>query len=53
MGLMPTLSISQLTPDERLWRIDWFGECHYPSGRRNSQPSVRCICGGHCHGQRH
>lgn len=43
MGLRPTLSIPQLTPDERLWRIDWFGECHYPRGRRNSQPSVRVV----------
>lgn len=38
-----TLSIPQLTPDDRLWRIDWFGECHYPSGRRKSQPSIRVV----------
>ena len=43
MDLTPTLFIPQLTPDERLWRIDWFGECHYPSGRRSSQPSVRVM----------
>lgn len=38
---MATLSIPQLTPDDRLWRIDWFGEFAYPSGRRRSQPCVR------------
>lgn len=36
-----TLSITQLTPDERMWRIDWFGEFHYPPILGNSQPSVR------------
>ena len=43
MGLTPTLTIPQLTPDDRHWRIDWFGECHYPSGRRKSQPSIRVV----------
>ena len=43
MRLAPTLSIPQLTPDDRLWRIDWFGECHYPPGQRKSQPSVRVV----------
>jgi hypothetical protein len=37
----PTVSITQLTPDERLWRIDWFGEFYYPPILGNSQPSVR------------
>lgn len=36
-----TLSISRLTPDERMWRIDWFGEFYYPPILGNSQPSVR------------
>jgi hypothetical protein len=38
---MPTLSIRQLTPDDRYWRIDWFGELGYPPGRNNSQPNFR------------
>ena len=38
---MSVITISQLTPDERLWRIDWFGEFHYPSDYNNSQPSFR------------
>lgn len=38
-----TLSIAQLTPDERMWRIDWFGELHYPPILGNSQPSVRVV----------
>lgn len=37
---MPTISIRQLTPDDRYWRIDWFGEFAYPPGSRRSQPSV-------------
>lgn len=37
-----TLSIPDLTPDERPWRVDWFGEVAYPSnGRRRSQPVYR------------
>ncbi|MGE5491780.1 MAG: hypothetical protein ACM31P_10925, partial [Actinomycetota bacterium] len=32
----------QLTPDARLWRIDWFGEIGYPgSVGRYAQPSIR------------
>ncbi len=41
MSLTPTFSIPQLTPDDRLWRIDWFGECRYPPSQRKSQPSIR------------
>jgi len=37
---MSNLFIQQLTPDERLWRIDWFGECQY-SQQRRGQPSIR------------
>lgn len=33
---------SQLTPDERTWRVDWFGECAYPgSVDRYAQPCIR------------
>lgn len=39
--MKPSLSIPQLTPDERMWRIDWFGEFYYPPILSNSQPSVR------------
>lgn len=40
MNALPRLP--QLTPDERYWRVDWFGECAYPGGvRRYSQPSIR------------
>lgn len=38
---MSTLHIRQLTPDNRYWRIDWFGEFSYPPGQRRSQPSVQ------------
>lgn len=38
---MPTFSIPQLTPDDRYWRIDWFGEFSYPPGPRHSQPRIR------------
>lgn len=38
---MSTPSIRQLTPDDRYWRIDWFGEFGYPPGPRHSQPSIR------------
>ncbi|MCK2097372.1 hypothetical protein [Thauera aromatica] len=31
-----------LSPDERIWRLDWFGECAYPgSVRRYTQPSIK------------
>lgn len=34
--------IPQLTPDERPWRIDWFGEVGYPGHiRRYAQPSIK------------
>lgn len=39
---MSTFSIPQLTPDNRLWRIDWFGEVDYQPGR-HSQPCVRVV----------
>lgn len=33
--------IKQLSPDDRPWRIDWFGEVSYPDGAsQRSQPSV-------------
>jgi hypothetical protein len=40
---MDTLpSLPSLTPDDRYWRVDWFGECAYPGGvRRYAQPSIR------------
>lgn len=39
---LPTLL--QLTPDDRIWRLDWFGECAYPgSVRRYSQPSIKVV----------
>lgn len=35
-------SLPSLTPDDRYWRVDWFGECAYPGGvRRYVQPSIR------------
>lgn len=34
--------IPQLTPDDRPWRIDWFGEVGYPGNiRRYAQPSIK------------
>lgn len=39
--MKPILSVPQLTPDERMWRIDWFGELFYPPFLGNSQPSVQ------------
>lgn len=39
---LPTLP--QLTPDDRIWRLDWFGECAYPgSVRRYAQPSIKVV----------
>lgn len=39
---LPTLS--QLTPDDRIWRLDWFGECAYPgSVRRYTQPCIKVV----------
>lgn len=39
------LHCPQLTPDDRYWRVDWFGEVAYPGTvRRYSQPSIKvCI----------
>lgn len=39
------LHCPQLTPDDRYWRIDWFGEVAYPGTvRRYSQPCIKvCI----------
>lgn len=35
-------SFPSLTPDERIWRLDWFGECAYPgSVRRYAQPCIK------------
>lgn len=35
-------SLPTLTPDDRVWRLDWFGECAYPGGvRRYAQPSIK------------
>lgn len=35
------LVLKQLSPDDRPWRIDWFGDMSYPGGTgRRSQPSV-------------
>lgn len=37
-------SFPQLTPDDRIWRLDWFGECAYPgSVRRYAQPSIKVV----------
>ncbi|MDZ4201923.1 MAG: hypothetical protein U1C96_07245 [Gallionella sp.] len=39
---MTSISIRCLTPDNRPWRIDWFGELSFPGGtNRRSQPCVR------------
>jgi len=35
-------SLTSLTPDERVWRLDWFGECAYPgSVRARTHPSIK------------
>jgi hypothetical protein len=37
-------SLPNLTPDDRAWRLDWFGECAYPgSVRRYAQPSIKVV----------
>jgi hypothetical protein len=42
MSAIPNLP--NLTPDERIWRVDWFGDCGYPGTvRRYAQPSVRVV----------
>jgi len=36
--------LSNLTPDNRVWRLDWFGDCGYPAHiRRYSQPSIKVV----------
>lgn len=38
---MSAPTIKQLSPDDRPWRIDWFGDISYPNGAtQRSQPSV-------------
>lgn len=34
------IKILKLTPDHRMWRIDWLGELHFPHGHGNTQPSI-------------
>ena len=42
MDTLPKLA--NLTPDDRIWRLDWFGECGYPGSiRRYAQPSIRVV----------
>lgn len=42
MNAVPNLP--NLTPDDRIWRVDWFGDCGYPgSVRRYAQPSVKVV----------
>lgn len=37
-------SFPNLTPDDRVWRLDWFGECAYPGTvRRYAQPSIKVV----------
>jgi hypothetical protein len=42
MKFLPKLS--NLTPDNRVWRLDWFGDCGYPAHiRRYSQPGIKVV----------
>lgn len=42
MNSPPTFS--QLTPDNRIWRIDWFGDVAYPGAvRRYRHPCIRVV----------
>lgn len=42
LNSLPTFP--SLTPDDRVWRLDWFGECAYPgSVRRYAQPSIKVV----------
>ncbi len=42
MNAVPNLP--NLTRDDRVWRVDWFGDCGYPgSVRRYVQPSVKVV----------
>lgn len=37
-------AIADLSKDDRIWRLDWFGDCGYPTTvRRYGQPSVKVI----------
>jgi hypothetical protein len=37
-------NLPSLTPDDRVWRLDWFGECAYPGSiRRYAQPSIKVV----------
>lgn len=39
-----TPTFSQLTPDNRIWRIDWFGDVAYPGAvRRYRHPCIRVV----------
>lgn len=36
--------LANLTPDHRVWRLDWFGDCGYPPHiRRYAQPSIKVV----------
>lgn len=37
-------AIADLSKDNRIWRLDWFGDCGYPTTvRRYGQPSVKVV----------
>lgn len=37
-------AIKDLIKDDRIWRLDWFGDCGYPTTvRRYGQPSVKVV----------
>ena len=40
-SMNPIISLPQLSPDERMWRIDWLGELYYPAGSGDTQPSFK------------
>jgi len=43
-GINEVPTFPSLTPDDRIWRIDWFGDCAYPAAvRRYSQPSIKVV----------
>ncbi len=42
MNTLP--SLPDLTPDDRVWRLAWFGDCAYPAQvRRYAQPSLKAV----------
>lgn len=44
MGIDSLPSLPDLAPDDRFWRLDWFGECAYPgSVRRYAQPCIKVV----------